>query len=421
MAKSKYFLATFILFSVIIFCAWRFPQQTLKERVDEYLSSPAKTPDTNLVNDLRNGKYETLDWMYEAYWHDSLNYQSYRKNRKFLDLFDRVSGQKDAVSSGLFWFTNLEEAKGEAARLDKPILCLEMLGDLREDFSCANSRFFRTLLYSNTAIASNLRNNYVLCWESVIKVPKVTIEYPDGKKQVQTITGNSMHMVLNSKGEILDALPGLYGPSFFNTWLKQLSQKNSNETTDRLQQVSLGKLEDKTLVKMVSDEIWNELVIEGDPYQKMPEKAISASQISVAKVQMETPLYTSIFTWNKKRFKSLPSKEEEGFRYSNFGFYWESLDNSTLELIAAKKAYGNSELANTLRDLSNKLSVESVRNEVKIHVTILKWLQKDRKNKKYFVNKVYKELFLTPLDDKRMGLYDKSIYTGTTDDGFLEE
>ena len=31
----------------------------------------------------------------------------------------------------------------------KAVLSLQMLGNLDEDFSCANSRFFRTLLYSS--------------------------------------------------------------------------------------------------------------------------------------------------------------------------------------------------------------------------------------------------------------------------------
>src|SRR6478672_6182351 len=61
---------------------------------------------------------------------------------------DAVAGQKDASASGLYWYTDLEQAKAAAASEGKPILSLRLLGNLDSEYSCANSRFFRAVLYA---------------------------------------------------------------------------------------------------------------------------------------------------------------------------------------------------------------------------------------------------------------------------------
>ena len=75
-----------------------------------------------------------------------------------------------------------------------------MLGKLTDEFSCANSRFFRTALYANKEISDYLRDNFVLHWQSVRPVPRVTVDFGDGRKLERTITGNSAHYVLDAAG-----------------------------------------------------------------------------------------------------------------------------------------------------------------------------------------------------------------------------
>ena len=77
---------------------------------------------------------------------------------------DTVAQQRNSYISGLYWYTNLEEAKQAAAAANKPILSLRLLGKLTDEFSCANSRFFRTVLYSNAEVSEYLREHYVLHW-----------------------------------------------------------------------------------------------------------------------------------------------------------------------------------------------------------------------------------------------------------------
>src|SRR5689334_8323640 len=95
---------------------------------------------------------------------------------------DRVCAQKDAHTSLLYWFTELPAAVAEARRTGRPILSLRLLGRLDEELSCANSRFFRKLLDPEPRINELLRRDFVLHWESVRAVPKVTIDFGDGRR-----------------------------------------------------------------------------------------------------------------------------------------------------------------------------------------------------------------------------------------------
>ena len=65
------------------------------------------------------------------------------------DAMDAVAAQKDAYASGLYWYTDLDAAKAAARASGKPILSLRLLGTLDSEYSCANSRYFRTVLYAN--------------------------------------------------------------------------------------------------------------------------------------------------------------------------------------------------------------------------------------------------------------------------------
>ena len=65
----------------------------------------------------------------------------------------------------LYWFTDLGAAIAEATRTGKPILSLRLLGRLDQELSCANSRFFRKLLYPDAPINQLLRERFVLHWD----------------------------------------------------------------------------------------------------------------------------------------------------------------------------------------------------------------------------------------------------------------
>jgi hypothetical protein len=133
---------------------------------------------------------------------------------------DGVAHQKYATVSRLYWHTNLESAVEAARAQGRPILHLRMLGRLDEDLSCANSRLFRATLYANQEISAFLRERFVVSWSSERPVPRVTIDYGDGRRLERTTTGNSAHYVLDQDGNVLDVLPGLYAPQAFRRELE---------------------------------------------------------------------------------------------------------------------------------------------------------------------------------------------------------
>lgn len=131
------------------------------------------------------------------------------------DQINAAAAQYDATWSRLYWHTDLASAQAQARAERKPILYLRLMGKLTDEYSCANSRFFRTVLYANPDVASTLRDNFVLVWESERPVPVLTVDYGDGRVLKRTITGNSAHYVLNADGHVVDIIPGLMDPVAF--------------------------------------------------------------------------------------------------------------------------------------------------------------------------------------------------------------
>ncbi len=139
-------------------------------------------------------------------------------------VLDRVCGVSDCADIRLFWYTDLEAAKAAARAAGKPILSLRLMGRLDEDASDADSRFFRTVFYKNREINQILRDHYILHWRSARPVPRVTIDLGDGTRLERTLGGNSIHYILDSRGRLLEPLPGLYGPATFQDALEEAAR-----------------------------------------------------------------------------------------------------------------------------------------------------------------------------------------------------
>ena len=98
------------------------------------------------------------------------------------------------------------------------------MGRLDEEASDADSRFFRTAFYKNREINQILRDRYILHWRSVRPVPRATIDLGDGTRLERTLSGNSIHYILDSRGRLLEPLPGLYGPAAFHDALEEATR-----------------------------------------------------------------------------------------------------------------------------------------------------------------------------------------------------
>ena len=310
---------------------------------------------------------------------------------------DRVCAQKDCHASRLFWYTDLEEARAAARQLRRPILALHLLGRLDEELSCANSRFFRTLLYSDDAIARIMRDDYVLYWHSVRPVPRVTIEMGDGRVIRQTITGNSAHYVLASDGAVLDMLPGLYSPDAFRKQLEEWVQLDRDVAGDRraekLQQYHLLRFDQLTVRAA-------QLGLDRTQYAGLQPVWV-AQQQAQSKVAIEAPMLSQFrlndrrrgYQWRYPR----NARVEADVRFSE----------STLALMRTKQTLTDALLAN----LRQTVARDTQMNEYDLHRRVHEWFSRNEVRDLQSLNeRVYDELFLTPSSDPWLGLVPDSVF-----------
>jgi hypothetical protein len=337
---------------------------------------------------------------------------------------DAVCAQKDCAASHLYWYTDLAAARSEAKRSGRPILSLRLLGRLDEELSCANSRFFRTVLYANESISQELQDRFVLHWQSERPVPKVTIDFGDGRRLVGTVTGNSIHYILDSNGRLVDALPGLYGPASFLRHLGVAADEASalaaipdGEYPGRLAKYHQELILSQTL-ELAAD--LRQVGLEGPGLPVIRARPASptvmaASELTAGKSAGELPLLRSL----------LPGLEVAGTAASPSvialaGLHAADahLDDATLRLLLAKRGAwvkGEAEEWPVLR-FEEKIAEDTVRNEYLLHNQIHSWLARANRIQDLaaFNERVYTKLFLTPASDPWLGLGPSELYSALT-------
>ena len=356
--------------------------------------------------------------------------KSTREWMRITAALDGVSQQKDSYLSGLYWYTDLPAARRAATIEGKPILSLRLLGKLTEELSCANSRFFRTVLYSNATVAQSLRERFVLHWESVRPVPLITIDFGDGRKLQRTITGNSIHYILDNEGRLLDALPGLYGPTAFLAGLTDAeSVFQQIRTSQPERRLFLLNTYHRNQINKISIAWFKDIQLIGG---RMPEgvsiergrngEALSVMPLAVSKAITETTMLRSMTTSSEalgritdeaawKRIAALHRNETK-------------LDERSISLIRRQTHAlpdGAKSLPALLRQFQELIALDTVRNEYRMHTKIHAWLVLDRARSDVaaFNEKVYAELFITPKSDPWLGLLPADVYTGLENGGVV--
>ncbi|MGB7208741.1 MAG: hypothetical protein WBD27_08795, partial [Pyrinomonadaceae bacterium] len=169
------------LIAVVMFTGFVFGSTNSLSRLAEQAVSGNETESAEAIRKVREMGPEGLNGLFTTYAADIKKYretgQESENWKKIAAALDTVAMQKDSYAAQLYWYTDLEEAKRAAHASDKPILTLRLLGNLNEEFSCANSRLFRSILYPNSEISKYLRENYILHWKSVRPAPRVTIDF----------------------------------------------------------------------------------------------------------------------------------------------------------------------------------------------------------------------------------------------------
>lgn len=376
-----------------------------------------------------------------------------------------VSRQLHADVSNLYWYTDLESAKDAASEQGKPILSLRLLGELDDSFSCANSRLFRTVLYSDPAVSTYLQDNYVLHWSSERPAPRVTIDMGDGRLLQRTITGNSVHYVLDRHGRPVDAFIGLSTPERFLEGLENVhgialeSNQRSGEQRTRLlaDYHRAEQLENRMDFAKAMERTGQAL--DGQPRDPTSARAGSdpipaaiAMPYTVGKSRMEMPMLDKldldtldldsianvpqIGNPKVKKVRPTPADPDPSqFDPQRTGVHWGAiagherfaLSEPSRRLIRSEHPLDHVEpfparslaLDNLMSTLEGVVARDSVRNEFQMRPQVHDLFLAGIEDFETLNETIYANVLKTPAADPWLGLVDDSIYMGLDHGGIV--
>jgi hypothetical protein len=410
------------------------------------VSVAAKTTSSAEIDRYREQGYAGIDEFLKTNGAEMARLRTQTDNPRWQELsqtLDRICKQRDCEASRLYWHTDLAQAKQAAAASNKPILSLRMLGNLDEELSCANSRFFRITLYSHPEIAKLLRDKYVLHWQSVRPVPKITIDFGDGRKVQQTITGNSIHYILDKTGRPIDALPGLYAPQAFKRHLAQAAEfvTKYHQLADNERRTAIDTYHQTQLTNLQAN--WKQDLDKlgvNIPLPKSikslnnPPTAAEAGGIAISKSAIESPiLQLSRAFYQRSDMLKKATDDPLWVKLGEFHQEDAILAENSRQLIRRKQpqlasltARDKGDNTDPIPELVTKfqklIAIDSTRNEYLLHSQLHQWLMGDRfsTDVESLNTRVYEQLFLTPKSDRWLGLMPGDGYTGIDRDGLIE-
>ncbi len=330
---------------------------------------------------------------------------------------DVVSGQRDGHASGLYWHTDLEAAKREAARRGLPILSLRLLGRLDEELSCANSRYFRIVLYADPNVAQEMSRHFVLHWSSERPAPVITIDMGDGRELRRTITGNSVHYVLDARGRPLDAIVGLYSPGGFRAALVAARQVHGRCRSGAEREACLASAHEAA--RAASRTTWARAPLwltfddavrafrPAAPSTGDAPSAAIAMPLTIRKAYVETPALALMGA--ETQAPAEPDWAAIGRELLGHG----RLSVRSRALLRLKT--GRDDVTAIAERLGRDALADGVRNEVRFRDAIRGWfVARDpvTRDLEALNRRVYTQLLLTPESDPWLGLRADDLYDG---------
>ena len=332
------------------------------------------------------------------------------RSERLRHAIDIVSGQRDGHASGLYWHTDLREAERVSVETGHPILSLRLLGRLDEEMSCANSRYFRTVLYAHAELSAYLREHYVLHWSSERPVPRVTIDMGDGRQLTRTLTGNSIHYVIDARGEVIDAMPGLNAPSDFLAFLRAAETAHAGDANAR---VMLHRA-NVTRLSEIRAQAQGASLIAQTPSNDGT-SAIAAMPLTIGKMTVEAPMLNAL------RAPAAPAVALDPGDWRTaattlFARHPESVfDTQSRALLALKTGQSGAVLDETLNALALSTVADGVKNDATLRWSIMQMLvTADAAQAPLALEsmntRVYAEVFLTPASDPWLGLQHADVW-----------
>lgn len=323
------------------------------------------------------------------------------ERKRIRNAMDDIGAQRYCHASGLYWYTDFEQAQAAAHETGKPMLSLRLLGKLTDEYSCANSRFFRTTLYANREVSKYLKDHFILHWQSVRPAPQITIDFGDGRQIRSTVTGNSVHHVLAASGKPIDALPGLYGPAAFLEGLRRAESLHA----------SLAGLQDEEANLAIRKH-----------HQARQLAILAKARSDLKKIRPDDAASSLNLQSDDSIWSELAQLHGDAV-----------LDAATVSLIseenptaiqagevAVTKSVVETPLVRMLRSLRHSIALDTLRNEYVLHRDIHGWFAAGEvTDLTRFNDRIYSDLFLTPSSDPWLGLISNDDYKALVNSGVV--
>lgn len=415
---------------LVLSCAAFANGKNASELAVEAVSSDSATSAT-AIRELREMGPVGLDALFVKY---ATEIETYGKTgdatddwKRIANALDTVGMQKDDYAAHLYWYTDLEAAKRAAKAQHKPILSLRLLGNLNEEFSCANSRLFRAILYPNAAISKYLRDNYILHWKSVRPAPRITIDFGDGRKIERTITGNSIHYILSEDGDVIDAIPGLYSPDEFMAYISgaYAMNKELRGTAPLLRATPMMRFRKQNFDAIVAARdaaVKKAGVTLVEP--KAGTIAVMAAPMAMAKAVVVDE-YRILRVYDDFAKYEPTIKFDDWIKLAHTFAPKLGIDENSVKFVRrqnAKTGLSEAEFKTLFSKIDDFVALDTTRNEYLFHTKIYSWLNEGRGNQDLedLNAKVYDEIFQTPNYDKWLGLYSPDVYTALDGNGVIK-
>lgn len=401
-------VATVALF-IILAAATRAPTQANEPTVDDSLDELARravSRDSSVAADaraqLRQAGQPGLDALFDTFPQcaarsTGVTLPTDAKAQRWRAAVEAVSRQRDAAFSRLYWYTDLDRALEAAEQTGRRVLSLRLLGNLDEERSCANSRYFRTVLYADPVVAEELRDSYILHWQSVRPVPTIRIDLGDGHVINRTITGNSIHYVLDDAGRILDAIPGLWSADAFLAALRGSAPPGDRE------QIAVNPIAAESVERLRPPQGAGNL------------PAAEAGALAFSKARIEMPMVRELADGTVEVIEPTASA---GATISSASrrLMWQKRYGADADPGNAQQRV---HMQRVVDDFARLLASDTRLNQFTLRPRARRMLAtlNDPTDLRTFNQRIYADLFMTPLDDPWMGLVPENAYAALEDEG----
>lgn len=287
------------------------------------------------------------------------------------------------------------------------------------------------MLYGNEQVSKTLRERFVLHWESERPVPRVTIDFGDGRRLERTVTGNAVHYVLTPDGRPVDAIPGLYGPEAFLAALDR-----AGGIAGRLACVPDGEREDVLLAHHASrlealDMQWKADLARarsdpalGTTGREAP-PARKAVLLARGKSAMEMPILdraAGVADGGRPEWPLIAALHASEARLdpSSIAMMRRHQPNALKAMrLAMSKTRIEDPMLHLVAGFERSLAEDTVRNEYTLHRRIHEWFAEGEAGPDlHSLNeRVYAEIFLTPASDPWLGLAPAEAYAALENGG----